>query len=611
MPDGWSQVWKDVRDSLRGGAESRPDLESPPLRAAVPPKQLLSPWQGRGWMAISVLLVGVLLVVSLAGPTALSILSEWASPRPPAPDVVATFNGGQITISDLEAGFRRFIPEGKREAIRSLQILRVVLREMVVAEMIRRWAISSQMSDDAAFRYLMRHIGDAINLSAADREHVDRLESNASIARNSELLEVPAPSEAGLQSDYQADQAAFVVPAQFTVDVLAFPIGGNESMARAAAAEALVRLNSGDDFAAIAARMPDARLTEHTVVAGGTLGDEWDKAVGALRPGEFSEVLRAGDSFHIVRLLASRPSRTQTFDEARPTILKAARATQTKAWMEANARKTLFSIKGREYTLGQFYREYQVLPQAVQVKYAGATGMKELVDRLIDRLVLVEIINDEAASETIDQARLSLLSEIIAQQEVDDKVQIPEEDIRAYYDRNSTVLRSPPQVKLRYIRIALGQLPDRQRAAHALADQAYALLTQGFFGQGADFASVAREYSDDAETAAGGELSDWLGEAVNPFEPLERRDVYQQALKLKVDEISQPFEAGDSAYIAQVLARTDPQGGTFEADKPYIGELLAQLKREQLRMQLRDRLLGQAGLVIYDGVLRNYLSTAR
>jgi hypothetical protein len=96
------------------------------------------------------------------------------------------------------------------------------------------------------------------------------------------------------------------------------------------------------------------------------------------------------------------------------------------------------------------------------------------------------------------------------QEEVDDKIQVTDEEMQKFYDENIDLMALPPKAHIRYIRIGLGQTEDEQKAARTRADEAYKKLVPGLFQQGADFAGVAQEYSEDPETAAqGGELSDW------------------------------------------------------------------------------------------------------
>jgi parvulin-like peptidyl-prolyl isomerase len=238
--------------------------------------------------------------------------------------------------------------------------------------------------------------------------------------------------------------------------------------------------------------------------------------------------------------------------------------------------------------------------------------MKELAERLAERLLLVADANDQLLDvqnqPLVDEARLQVLKQMLHQEEVDDKTEITDEEIRQFYDENQELMIFPPQVRIRYIRIGLGNSEDGAEAARQRAEEAYEKLNPGLFQQGEDFAVVAREYSEDPETAAnGGELPGWIGESDDILEEIEMHLFHEAVLNLPTDEVSRPFEFGGSWYIVQVIERTDPETVGLEEAHPFIEEILSQQKHEQLEIELEERLLEQANLEIYWPVLDEYL----
>ena len=637
--------------------------ETPPDQADAMPQPVPQPrWRRYAGYALTALVAGTVLVNLFLRADVARLWAQWTAPKPPAPDVVATFDGGKITTADLEDHFQLLVPEEYRKEARSLGTLRLVVQEMAADEVARRWAADQKTDADQTFRHTMEHITENINLDSflaqlhaggisipeseiqayyeankaryGDRtlndvreeirqtlvsqrenqylkDYIERLKSNASITRDFALLDVPEPSEAELRAYYEANTQAYTMTAQFTVDMLSIPIGADENAARAQADQALTKIRSGAAFADIPAQVSEARVITDALVFAGEFGPEWDAAVQALQPGEISNVLRAGSAFQVVRLLEAQPSRTLTFEEARPRMLAAVRQQRIDAWMKDNGSKTLFTIKGKQYTLGQFYQEYKEMAPEIQAQFAGAEGMKRLADLLIDRLVLVEDTYDQLLEvknkDVIDQTRLDVLKQMLDQQEVDDKVEVPDEDIRQFFDQNQEMMAPPPQARIRYIRIGLGQTEDEQQAARARADEAYKKLVPGLLQQGADFAVIAKEYSEDPETAAkGGELPGWIGETGNPLEPPELHQLHQIVLNLPVNQISPPFDLGDSRYIVQVIERKESPPLTFEQARPYIKDLLTDRKHDELQRQLQDQLAKKINLVIYDSALQAY-----
>ncbi|MDL1944765.1 hypothetical protein FBQ99_20760 [Chloroflexi bacterium CFX2] len=390
-----------------------------------------------------------------------------------------------------------------------------------------------------------------------------------------------------------------------------FAIGGDEAAARKNADDALLKIRSGATFEEVAQTIVGASFQGDITAPEGTREPEWDAAVFELTDGELSDVFRAGDSFYIVRLNQFRPARTKSLDEVRTEVLTAVQQQKTDEWFAANASKTIFTVKGKGYTLGEFYQEYQELPISTQSQYAGADGMQKLAEALIERLLLVEDTYDQLLDvqnkPLSDESRLQVLKQMMHQEEVDDKIQVTDEELQKFYDENIDLMALPPKARIRYIRIGLGQTEDEQKAARARADEAYKKLVPGLFQQGADFAGIAQEYSEDPETAAqGGELSEWIGESDDILAEVQLHPFHEVALALQPDEISQPFQFGDSLYIVQVIERSGPEQLPFEQAKPYIEEILTQQKHDEQMVQLQETLLKQANFVIYPTVLEKY-----
>ncbi len=706
MAEGWKQIWEDIRNALRGEEtkqEVPPPVETPDsqqteienetvehdeeevaapltveseevlgpsgeliLEPAPTPRQI---WVRRLNKGGSYLLMAVILLTAFwfAGGYrwAPDVYIWWlrlTAPKPPASDVVATFDGGQITIADVGTHLKLLLPDEYQSVAGSPETLLAVIEDMVTDELTRRWAATRQPDQDETFSHTMQHINESLNLESLDLQlheneipvseseiqayyesnkaqfgdltldqvreqirqtlvsereqgyidqYIQRLKDNASISRNFDLLNVPAPSEDDLRLYYDANLDQFRLPREVLVDELQFAIGGDEAVARKNADDALLKIRSGATFDEVAQTIAGASLQSDITAPEGTREPEWDAAVFEMTDGELSDVFRAGDSFYIVRLSQLQPARTKSLDEVRTEALTAVQQQKTDEWFAANASKTIFTVKGKGYTLGEFYQEYLELPISTQSQYAGADGMQNLAEALIERLLLVEDTYDQLLDvqnkPLSDESRLQVLKQMMHQEEVDDKIQVTDEELQKFYDENIDLMALPPQARIRYIRIGLGQTEDEQKAARARADEAYKKLVPGLFQQGADFAGVAQEYSEDPETAAqGGELAEWIGESDDILAEVQLHPFHEVALALQPDEISQPFQFGDSLYIVQVMERSGPEQLPFEQAKPYIEEMLTQQKHDEQMVQLQESLLGQANFVLYPTVLEKY-----
>lgn len=652
------------------GQEAGPDAGDQPtdLAATAPDAATeAAPSRREVWLdrARQGAIFGVLGLIFLVG-LWFSGASRWwyqlTAPRPPASDVIATFDGGQLTIADVEAHLATLMPAGYEQDARSPEVLLEVIEDMITDELARRWAAGRQPDADEDFRHTMEHISESLNLEALDlqrhegeiqieeselrayyeanqaqfgdqsfdavreliretliaereqgyiEDYIARLRENASITRNFELLDVPMPNEEELRLEYEATLAQFQLPRQVNVDEMQFPIGGDETAARRDADDALLKIRSGASFGEAGQVISRTFVLTNTLVSEGTSDPAWDTAVFGLTVGELSDVFRAGEAFYVVRLNALEPARTRSLEEVRPTVLAGAQQKKIAAWFAANANKTLFTLKGKQYTLGQFYTEYQELPIFTQSEYAGPEGMRALAELLIERLLLVEDTYDQLLDvqnkPLVDEARLQVLKQMLHQEEVDDQIEVTDEELQQFYDANTDLMTLPPNARIRYIRIGLGASADEANAARARADEAYRMLVPGFFQQGEDFAVVAQAYSEDPETAAkGGELDGWIGETDDILAEAQLHPFHEAVLALQPNEISPPFELGDSLYIVQVIERTPPEVLTFEQARPYIEEIISQQKHEERLAQISDELFQQANVVIYESVLSAY-----
>lgn len=174
-----------------------------------------------------------------------------------------------------------------------------------------------------------------------------------------------------------------------------------------------------------------------------------------------SEVFRAGDAFYIGRLLSLEPARRPSLDEVRAQVHQVVLAEKEAVWFEENANRTLLTIDGKRFTLGEFWREYQELPLPFVADYQA------LAERLIERLLLVEDSYDQLLEadnqDELEEIRLDVLAQMMEQEEVDDKVEVTDEELQAYYQQHRVDLVEPPQARIRQIVIRLGQTEDEQQ----------------------------------------------------------------------------------------------------------------------------------------------------
>ncbi|MBX3583213.1 MAG: peptidyl-prolyl cis-trans isomerase [Rhizobiaceae bacterium] len=716
MADGWRQIWSDFRDSLRG-KPSNPDSdrtvetpESADSRAATiapgPPIATASPEPPASESAaansnpdgseqltrqftesapseteptadsdqaqpatarrptLSQYVASIFAITTI--PAALVFFSsdyfaDMALPSPPAPNVVATFEGGQITLEDIEAHLKMLLsPTGSSPGSMSQEMLLETVEDLVSDQLILRWAANRKPEADESFQHAIKHINENLNLeSFADQLHTERisisessmreyydknkaryegrsftevrdeirrtlvaeqepafvedylekLRTSASITRSFDLLDVPAPSQEELETYYRQNIDQFRLPRRAIVDELEFSVSEFGPKAQQEAASALLGIQGGATFQATSERFPKARFSSRAEVPEGSKSPDWDRNVFALVTGELASVFQAGRSYYVVRLQEVMPAGAKSFAEVSPTIMTALSAQKEQRWFADNGEKTLFTIKGQRYSLRDFYKEYE--EASLRDQFEGAEGLKRLANALIDRMLLVsdtyDRLLDVENKPLADETRLRLLRQMMEQEEVDDRIEVSDEQIQAFYSDNRDRLVSPPKSRIRYVRIGLGSSEADANRARERAEEAYRKLTGAV--PASDFASVAQEYSEDVETASkGGEFPDWIGESGDPLSELMSHPFHEAIQGMEPGKVGKPFELGGSIYIVEVTERTSPQQLALDEAKPFIEEYLTNQQHRSMAEELQRRQLEEAKVQLYPQLLEEYLT---
>jgi hypothetical protein len=311
----------------------------------------------------------------------------------------------------------------------------------------------------------------------------------------------------------------------------------------------------------------------------------------------------------------NRPSYAEkSFMDVRKAVFETVYARNTKTWFEENGSRTLMTIHGKRFTLGEFYAEFMELPANEKERYNDFESRRALLGRLIDRLLIVEDTYDQMLStETrsdLDHIREDVLRQVLHQEEVDDKIQITEEEMRTYYNENAKAYVKPSRVQINYIRVSSGKTGAEQERAEKKIKEAYGKLKPGIFKKSAPFSTIAMEYSEDPETAKnGGALDGWISEDADLIAEIANHGFHENVLGLGENEISRPFLFHSSYYIVQVRKRQDPIPIPFEEARELIEADIKARKHEELAWSMEKTLLEQADMVIFEPVIEAMLAT--
>jgi peptidyl-prolyl cis-trans isomerase C len=207
----------------------------------------------------------------------------------------------------------------------------------------------------------------------------------------------------------------------------------------------------------------------------------------------------------------------------------------------------------------------------------GQKGMEELLNDIGERHIVAEAARAKKMEENVHvQAGLlvandSVLYSEFYRKEVLDKV-VPETEIKAFYDKNKDRLMIPEQIKIRQIFVSpkpeteIKNTEGNDAKTEAEAKQKIDRIA-GELKSGADFATLAKKWSEDPSAPSGGELP-WFGKGrmIPIFE--------EAAFKLKPGEIGEPLKTEFGYYILK---------GEEKRDK-------IQIPYEQVRDQIQNQL---------------------
>jgi parvulin-like peptidyl-prolyl isomerase len=166
---------------------------------------------------------------------------------------------------------------------------------------------------------------------------------------------------------------------------------------------------------------------------------------------------------------------------------------------------------------------------------------------------------------------------------------VSDADARAYYDGHPSEFEAPERLRVSHILIAVPQnaSPQVREAQRAKAQEVLDLLKKG-----ADFATLARQRSNDTSTAAnGGKLPDFAkGTFAPPFE--------SAAFALKPGALSGLVETAYGYHIIKLHERVPARKAPYEEVAQRLKAFLVQQKRIDATNQLVGQLRAKAKIEI-------------
>ncbi len=194
---------------------------------------------------------------------------------------------------------------------------------------------------------------------------------------------------------------------------------------------------------------------------------------------------------------------------------------------------------------------------------------------------------------TLDQYKAELETDLymdqIIKKEIEPKIQVPENEIRDYYEKNKNKFLS--QEKVRASIILLKFDPSAGKAGEQkILKKFESILDQ--LHNGADFAAMARKFSQDSLASKGGDLGFFTRKQMLPA-------FSNRAYNMKVGEVSDIFRTGHGFHVLKVTDKKPEGTSPFEVEKEKIKTFLSQKKSSKATQDYIETLKKQAQIKTY------------
>jgi len=176
----------------------------------------------------------------------------------------------------------------------------------------------------------------------------------------------------------------------------------------------------------------------------------------------------------------------------------------------------------------------------------------------------------------------------LVDKELTSKVAVTPEEVKAFYDKNPEVFKTPEMIRASHILVKVDKTATAEQKAKALEK---IQSVQKRLQAGEDFAQVAKEVSDCPSKAEGGDLNFFQkGQMVAPFE--------DTAFALKTGETSGIVETEFGYHIIKVTDKKAPGTLSFDEVKSRIEQHIKSEKMSQEFPKYIDTLKAKAKIEI-------------
>jgi parvulin-like peptidyl-prolyl isomerase len=339
------------------------------------------------------------------------------------------------------------------------------------------------------------------------------------------------------------------------------------------------------------------------------------EVTSALKPGEISDVVKAGSKYYVVKLIGRQDAPEEGLEKVRKSIKNIIKKRKIekrqdeyleilrKKWKPEIDWAIYDSIQpgGEKEEHQEWLKDERPLVKlgdniftAGKLKVAVLPDKVESKEKIMNNWINVKVVDIEALSRNYDtetdlrdelrRYRNYLLKNAFIKKVILPKIMISEDDLEEYYLNHQDDFLEPVHYKIQKITVdEKGEAED---------------ILKNLRG-GADFSWMAKKKSSDAYASKGGSV-EWVSKEQLP-EPAQ-----EIVGTLKPGEISSVLESGHKYIIIRLQKKTERQVKRLNQVKELIRKEVFQIKYDELFSEYIGKLKEDAEIIIYDEAVQLY-----
>ncbi len=251
-------------------------------------------------------------------------------------------------------------------------------------------------------------------------------------------------------------------------------------------------------------------------------------------------------------------------------------------------RGVVASVGKTKITLGEFKERISNLPKRYQI--VVRKRKREYLEELINDTLLYQealknkLDRDKDALKVIEEAKKKILIAKLLNDKVDGAIDITDEEVTDYYNKNNEKFMSPELMRVSHI-----LTPTRKEAEELLAR----------IKKGDEFGQVAREKSVDPTAQNGGDIGYFpKGQLIPEFE--------FACSTLKVGEVSDVVMTKLGYHLIKLTDRKEPQLLPLEKVRDRIKQVIKAMERQRLFNELLAKVREKNKVKVNENLLSKF-----